>query len=72
MLATRVGGELLWHGHGAPLRLVAPGRRGYDWVKWVDEVRLVDSPHWFAALAAVTVKIGNVVSLYRGQRFQYL
>lgn len=46
MLATRVGGELLWHGHGAPLRLVAPGRRGYDWVKWVDEVRLVDSPHW--------------------------
>ena len=33
MLATRVGGDLLWHGHGAPLRLVAPGRRGYDWVK---------------------------------------
>lgn len=46
MLATRVGGELLWRGHGAPLRLVAPGRRGYDWVKWVDEVRLVNSPHW--------------------------
>ncbi len=46
MLATRVGGELLWHGHGAPLRLVVPGRRGYDWVKWVDEVRLTDSPHW--------------------------
>ena len=46
MLATRVGNELLWHGHGAPLRLVAPGRRGYDWVKWVDEVRLTDSPHW--------------------------
>ena len=46
MLATRVGDDLLWHGHGAPLRLVAPGRRGYDWVKWIDEVRLVDSPHW--------------------------
>ena len=46
MLATRVGGERLWHGHGAPLRLVVPGRRGYDWVKWVDEVRLVDSPAW--------------------------
>ncbi len=47
MLATRVGGELLWHGHGAPMRLVAPGRRGYDWVKWVDEIRLTDSPAWF-------------------------
>ena len=46
MLATRVGGDLISHGHGAPLRLVAPGRRGYDWVKWVDEIRLVDSPHW--------------------------
>ncbi len=47
MLATRVGGEPLWHGHGAPLRLVAPGRRGYDWVKWIDEIRLTDSPAWF-------------------------
>ena len=47
MLATRVGNEPLWHGHGAPVRLVAPGRRGYDWVKWVDEIRLTDSPHWW-------------------------
>lgn len=46
MLATRVGGEPLWHGHGAPLRLVAPGRRGYDWVKWIDEIRLTESPVW--------------------------
>ncbi len=46
MLATRVGGDPLWHGHGAPLRLVAPGRRGYDWVKWIDEIRLTDSPAW--------------------------
>ena len=46
MLATRVGGEPLWHGHGAPMRLVVPGRRGYDWVKWVDEIRLTDSPAW--------------------------
>lgn len=46
MLATRIGGDPLWHGHGAPLRLVAPGRRGYDWVKWIDEIRLTDSPAW--------------------------
>lgn len=27
-------------GHGFPLRLVAPGRRGMEWVKWVTAVRL--------------------------------
>jgi hypothetical protein len=41
LLATHVGGELLAHGYGAPLRLVAPGRRGFQWVKWVAEVRLL-------------------------------
>ncbi len=46
LLATRVGGEPLSHGHGGPLRLVAPGRRGYDWVKWIDEIRLTASPSW--------------------------
>jgi DMSO/TMAO reductase YedYZ molybdopterin-dependent catalytic subunit len=40
LLATRVGGERLSHGHGAPVRLVAPGRRGYQWVKWVTEIEL--------------------------------
>lgn len=27
-------------GHGFPLRLVAPGRRGMEWVKWLAAVRL--------------------------------
>ena len=47
MLATHVGGEPLSHSHGAPVRLVAPNRRGYDWVKWVTEVRLTTSPAWW-------------------------
>ena len=29
LLATQVGGALLSSGHGAPVRLVAPGRRGF-------------------------------------------
>jgi DMSO/TMAO reductase YedYZ molybdopterin-dependent catalytic subunit len=40
LLATRVDGAVLAHGHGAPMRLVAPGRRGFQWVKWVEEVRV--------------------------------
>jgi DMSO/TMAO reductase YedYZ molybdopterin-dependent catalytic subunit len=32
LLATGVRGESLLHGHGAPCRLVAPGRRGFQWV----------------------------------------
>jgi cytochrome b561 len=40
LLATHVDGERLTHGHGFPIRLVAPDRRGYQWVKWVQEVRV--------------------------------
>jgi hypothetical protein len=40
LLATHVDGERLDHGHGFPLRLVAPGRRGFQWVKWVEAVRV--------------------------------
>jgi DMSO/TMAO reductase YedYZ molybdopterin-dependent catalytic subunit len=35
LLATHVGGEQLSAGHGYPMRLVVPARRGYHWVKWV-------------------------------------
>ena len=38
LLATQVGEETLSHEHGFPLRLVAPGRRGFEWVKWIVRV----------------------------------
>jgi molybdopterin-dependent oxidoreductase-like protein protein len=44
LLATHVGDEPLSHGHGAPVRLVAPGHRGFIWVKWVTRVELHDGP----------------------------
>jgi DMSO/TMAO reductase YedYZ molybdopterin-dependent catalytic subunit len=46
LLATEVTGETLSHDHGGPARLVAPGRRGFQWVKWVVriEVRTVPDP----------------------------
>lgn len=40
LLATRVAGRELPHGNGAPCRLVAPDRRGLEWVKWVTEVEV--------------------------------
>jgi DMSO/TMAO reductase YedYZ molybdopterin-dependent catalytic subunit len=40
LLATHVGDEPLTHGHGAPCRLVAPGRRGFQWVKWIDRIEI--------------------------------
>jgi DMSO/TMAO reductase YedYZ molybdopterin-dependent catalytic subunit len=44
LLATHVGDEPLSHEHGAPARLVAPGRRGFEWVKWVERLELVHEP----------------------------
>ena len=38
ILATHVGDESISAGHGYPLRLVVPGRRGFTWIKWVGEV----------------------------------
>jgi len=46
-LATELEGRALTAGHGAPVRLVAPGRRGFWWVKWVASVELSDDPWWW-------------------------
>jgi DMSO/TMAO reductase YedYZ molybdopterin-dependent catalytic subunit len=47
LLATQVGGAPLSADHGFPVRLVAPGRRGYWWVKWVDCIDVQTTPSWW-------------------------
>ncbi|HEX8862993.1 MAG TPA: molybdopterin-dependent oxidoreductase, partial [Actinomycetes bacterium] len=47
LLATRAGGRPLAPGHGFPARIVAPGRRGFWWVKWVDRIEVADPPPWW-------------------------
>jgi hypothetical protein len=53
LLASQVGDQPLSHDHGAPLRLVAPGRRGFEWVKWVTRIDVLTAPD-----------IGQVLSIY--------
>ena len=45
-LAFEMGGAPLSAGHGFPARIVAPGRRGFWWVKWVEAVEVSDVPAW--------------------------
>jgi hypothetical protein len=45
-LAVGYRGQPLRARHGAPVRLVAPGRRGPWWVKWVVSVEPDDRPSW--------------------------
>ena len=47
LLATRLDGATLESGHGFPVRLVAPGRRGFAWVKWVVSVETDTAPWWW-------------------------
>lgn len=44
LLATHIDDEPLSHEHGFPLRLVAPGRRGFEWVKWITRVEALTEP----------------------------
>ena len=43
LLATHIDGEPLSHDHGFPLRLVAPGRRGFEWVKWITRIEVLST-----------------------------
>jgi len=53
-LATGAGGAPLSPGHGYPARLVAPDRRGFWWVKWVDRIELQPVPPWWQPPFPVT------------------
>ncbi|HEV2583059.1 MAG TPA: molybdopterin-dependent oxidoreductase [Ktedonobacteraceae bacterium] len=44
LLATHVDEEPLSHEHGFPLRLVAPGRRGFEWIKWITRIEVLTAP----------------------------
>jgi DMSO/TMAO reductase YedYZ molybdopterin-dependent catalytic subunit len=46
LLATHVGDGPLSHGHGFPLRLAAPGKRGFEWVKWVTRIEVHETGKW--------------------------
>jgi|SRR6266566_747968 len=41
LLATHIDEEPLSHEHGFPLRLVAPGHRGFEWVKWITRIEVL-------------------------------
>lgn len=45
-VCTGYDGRPLSKGHGAPLRLVVPGRRGPWWVKWITDIDVTDRPAW--------------------------
>jgi DMSO/TMAO reductase YedYZ molybdopterin-dependent catalytic subunit len=53
VLATHVGDEPLTHGHGAPCRLVVPGHRGFQWVKWVTRIEVTADADLGAAASTV-------------------
>jgi DMSO/TMAO reductase YedYZ molybdopterin-dependent catalytic subunit len=53
-LATGVGAQALPYGHGYPARIVAPGRRGFWWVKWVSSIQPSMRPPWAQSFFPLT------------------
>lgn len=47
LIATRIGGIPLTAGQGYPVRIVAPDRRGFWWVKWLSAIEASDAPSWW-------------------------
>jgi DMSO/TMAO reductase YedYZ molybdopterin-dependent catalytic subunit len=60
LVAAQVGGAPLGHGHGAPARLVAPGERGFVWVKWLAAIEVHRQPDPGQLLAINTSWMGPV------------
>jgi DMSO/TMAO reductase YedYZ molybdopterin-dependent catalytic subunit len=48
-LVTALNGQPLPYGNGYPARIVAPGRRGFWWVKWVSSIQPSARPPWAQA-----------------------
>ena len=53
LLATHVGSQPISHEHGAPVRLVVPGARGFQWVKWVERIEARERPDYSAPASTV-------------------
>jgi Oxidoreductase molybdopterin binding domain len=64
LLATHVGDDPLSHDHGAPVRLIVPGARGFQWVKWVQRINLLEHPDYAAPASTVW---SSFTSAGRGQ-----
>jgi DMSO/TMAO reductase YedYZ molybdopterin-dependent catalytic subunit len=48
LLAWSMNGEWLTHIHGAPVRVVTPGWSGNWWVKWLEQIEVLDHiPHCY-------------------------
>jgi DMSO/TMAO reductase YedYZ molybdopterin-dependent catalytic subunit len=54
LLATHIEEEPLSHEHGFPLRLVAPGHRCFEWVKWITRIEVLTAPDTGQVLSIFT------------------